>query len=171
MKLLKQHILILSLNEIVAIDVMFSIRVPSSQAVSISGERCLEAEIMMGGFREDLILPIEVWSLADYKRQWQEGLKRIIGPNPPFETSCLVTEMRVPENSGFATIWPLYRNGDRVHVQNKLIVFDGMTHSFSPSTVYVDIGPRKTKSDEGDAISEWTLLTEDLGNFLNEISF
>jgi CdiI N-terminal domain len=63
------------------------------------------------------------------------------------------------------TTWPLYREGDRVHVQNTLVFLDQLPEPFDPAQPWRSTAPREVISDDGKPISEWTTSVGALGGF------
>jgi hypothetical protein len=58
--------------------------------------------------------------------------------------------------------WVLYRDGDSVHVQNQLLIFENLMAAFEEEEPWKSIGPRKILSEEGLAISEWRVALSDI---------
>lgn len=110
---------------------------------------------------------MEFWRIEDYQGQWMEGLSAL----RDIERSCLVTAMRDPKTATFIEVWPIYRIGDHVFFQNRILFCEQMGRSFNMKTVYAAIGDRETLSDDGAPISEWSVPYESIQEFLalNEV--
>lgn len=120
--------------------------------------------ISLGEEVEYFDAPIGYWGADDYRASWSAGLRRIADGA---RISCLVVSMIDPETANFVEVWPLYRDGDVVHVQNQLIFLDQVGHDFDPSEPWNSVSPRAIADDEGEAISEWTVSVADVEEFLD----
>src|SRR5690606_13744355 len=78
-------------------------------------------QIVINDFKENVFIPVEYWSLDDYKQQWKEAIKRI---KEGREKSCLVVKIYDPKENKFIEFWSLYKRGDNVHVFNNLLAGD-----------------------------------------------
>lgn len=85
---------------------------------------------------------------------WQEAIQRL---RDGHKKSALVTSMAVPSNSFFLSWWPMYADGDRVHFQEQMLLFDQLETPFDEGNIYQSIDERKTHSEDGGTISEWTV--------------
>jgi hypothetical protein len=133
------------------------------------GEKCLGGTIRIGDFTESFEVPVDLWSVADYKRQWQEGIGRFLAGTAP---SCLVTGMRDPEQGVLITIWPLYvehENNGAVVIQHKTLFFRDIRMRFTGRNFYDLVGPREFMTEDGDPISEWVIARSSLVDFLKEL--
>ena len=115
---------------------------------------CCIGEIQIGEFKETFEMPLEYWG-EDYEKQWKEGLERLKAHNQ----SCLVVEVQDPKKAPRASVWALYKDGETVHIQNKLLFskrFADMLKKepFTLETCYNFINPRTILSDTGMKISE-----------------
>lgn len=123
------------------------------------GVMCCTGEIFINSFKETFEMPIEWWSLKDYQQQWHEGLRRIKNEN----NSCLVTEVENLEESPRVSIWPLYKVGDIVFIQQHMLFGNTFKKQlkdmpFTPKTCYNFICKRERLSDDGiTPISEWKI--------------
>jgi hypothetical protein len=94
--------------------------------------------------------PVNIWSIDEYKKQWQEGLQKILIEN----TSCIVTD--VADIGEFPTImmWDLFKEGDTVYCQGKClhrtsIPISFYEISFTVENCYKFIGKRRPKDAIG----------------------
>ena len=55
------------------------------------GELAARGRITLGGFAEEFIAPLVLWTADDYRRQWREAAERILDGSEP---TCFVTAMR-----------------------------------------------------------------------------
>ena len=106
-------------------------------------------------FWEINLMAEDYWTIADYERQWEEGLARI----KTHDTSCLVISTQHPiKNQPFVNWWVLFREGNRIIVNNRIIIEKNYTKligdkNFSPDSCYDFIEPRRKKTK----ISEWSV--------------
>jgi hypothetical protein len=126
------------------------------------GELAVYGAIQIGSFREELFISLEVWAQADYRRQWEAGLRRILSA----DRSCLITSMRDLAVSDFIDRWVLYRLGDEVVFQNQLLVTTEAPRGITESTIYDLVPPRETHTDDGQQISEWKVPLHDIYEFV-----
>lgn len=119
----------------------------------------VKGEIYIGNFKEILYIPLDWWSLNDYKKQWEEGVARLI----THDTSCLVAAIHNPHIRPYINWWLLYKADSKIYVRNQLLIEDiYLEHignqSFTIETCYNFIPPKGDKYDEdGDEISEWSV--------------
>jgi hypothetical protein len=130
--------------------------IPNSIVQENTFTYCL-GEIFIGDdFWETIAPALDYWTIADYKRQWQEGLERI----KTHDTSCLVASVQNPYLAPLINWWPLYKKGDKIFIQNELIVSEDYKkyigdNIFSPETCYNFIQPFITQDDDGTLFSTW----------------
>jgi hypothetical protein len=119
--------------------------------------------IVIGDFEETFQIPLDFWSLPEYQRSWRKAYFAI--KDDQHSRSCLVVAMTNPERSNFVTCWPLYREGEEVHVQNSLIFLDELESAFEVEEPWASLGPRRTVNEDGVEISEWTVSMNELRSF------
>jgi hypothetical protein len=103
------------------------------------------------------------WAVYDYEQSWSVGLDRLLAGE---STSCLATSITNPSSANFVEVWPLYREGNDVYVQNSLIFLDQLSHEFDPDAPWDSVGPRSVLDEDGQAISEWKVNLSDVREFL-----
>lgn len=103
------------------------------------------------------------WAAYDYEHSWSVGLDRLLAGE---STSCLATSITNPSSANFVEVWPLYREGNDVYVQNCLIFLDQLSHEFDPDAPWDSVGPRSVVDEDGQAISEWKVNLSDIREFL-----
>lgn len=115
-------------------------------------------KLSLSDYHTTLYMPLDFWTIADYKQQWKEGLKRLKDHNQ----SCLVATIHDPEMRTFVDWWLLYKVGNDVYVQNQLIIADIYQHqignkSFTIDNCYDFIQPRVINEGkkEDEKVSEW----------------
>lgn len=132
-----------------------SITVTSRKEKIIWELRAYLGKIIIGNFTETIYIPVEFWTLEDYKKQWKEGLRRI----ETEKKSCLVATVQGYDNTvSLINWWPLYKVDDKIIVENCLLVGKYLTKTldnrpFTPETCY-DFIPGKSRSKE---VSKWII--------------
>ncbi len=112
--------------------------------------------IKIGDHKESFYMPLDWWSIEDYKRQWQEGIRRLKNN----EQSCLVTSIHNPTIRPFIDWWLLYKIDNVVYVQNHMLISDIYKKqigdkNFTTQTCY-DFIPSRLKQEADDyRVSEW----------------
>lgn len=140
-----------------------------SFGIAFTGETAADDDLVAVGkitLGEDWELfhaPVHYWSAHDYEENWRAALKRLVDGE---EISCLITNMFEAKYSNFITTWPLYRIGDRVHVQNRIIFRDELDRPFDEAKPWLSVSPRETVNEDGREISEWVVSLEDVRQFL-----
>ena len=118
---------------------------------------CKRGEITLGDFKEKFIMRVDYWTIKDYKRQWKEGLERILTHN----RSCLVTDVQNPRYGPLVEMWGLYKKGNMIYIRNYLFCGDIYKKRigdkpFTPETCY-DFILNRTKNLW---VSEWVVSLE-----------
>lgn len=119
--------------------------------------------IVIGDFAETFKVPLGYWSDSDYRQNWRRAFE--ILKERPDSRSCLMASMTDPENSNFLICWPMYREGDAVHIQNAIIFMDEAGQSFDDGAPWTSIGPRHVIDEDGNRVSEWTTSMKDIEEF------
>ncbi|MFJ7271318.1 hypothetical protein ACIQV3_32530 [Streptomyces sp. NPDC099050] len=115
-------------------------------------------------FRTDLCF----WSKQDYWRSWLAAIEVL--EEQGHAASCLVTSIADPGSSHVAMCWPLYREGERVFVQNAMIIFDDLPVPFDIDRPWLSIQPHTTVDEDGNRISEWSTDMESVREFGRRIA-
>jgi hypothetical protein len=102
------------------------------------------------------------WEIDDYQKSWEAGLRRLVSGAT---ISCLATSVTDPSVAEFMEVWPLYRSGDDVYVQNHFVFLDELPHDFDPAAPWDSVLPRATVED-GRKVSEWRVGLDDIREFL-----
>jgi hypothetical protein len=119
-------------------------------------------ELKLGEHSEYFESVLEFWGLEDYERSWATGLRRLLGGA---SVSCLATSMIDPPTANFVEVWPLYRDGDDVYVQDQLIFMDQLTHQFDAAAPWESVRPRAVVNEDGQKIQEWRVNLDDVREF------
>lgn len=117
--------------------------------------------IQIGGFQEKFKISTSFWSLENYVEHWKKSILRTINGS---QKSCLITSLYDPQNANFLFWWLLYRNKNKVFIQNAILFFDQLKEPFDLKNPYTSIPPREIITDDGLTISEWSIDIDDLRN-------
>lgn len=135
----------------------FSIRIINKNEQIIDGIKGVWGEIRINNFRETFVMQTRWWSIPTYEKQWLEGLKRI----KTHSRSCLITTVQDLPNAHLINMWPLYKDGNKVFIQNYLLFgkrLENMINKkqipFTPDTCYQFI-PRRRTISERTPLSQW----------------
>jgi len=119
--------------------------------------------ISVDDFSEVFRASLGYWAPADYRRSWVRAFDVIAESEQA--AACLVTSMADPGTVDFVMCWPLYRVGDSVHIQNKLIILDQLASALDPEAPWLSIGPRVTVDEDGNPLSEWEVPFASVAEF------
>ena len=132
----------------------------SQNSEELHGQHSLWGLVTIGGFTDKFIMPLNFWSLQDYKQQWVAGIERI----KTHDISCLVATVQDLKTRPFIVLWALYKEGDTIVVRNQFVnrvtahllkLPEKFTH-FNAQTCYDFIHhPRALHDDDGKPITEW----------------
>lgn len=110
------------------------------------------------GFESDL----GTWSMADYERQWREGVARLLGGHT---SSALLTSYRGPD-AAYHFMWPVWREGTDAIFQERLLLTEQLDEPFTTDRLYEVVGERMMIDEEGQRVAEWVVPLGHLANFL-----
>jgi hypothetical protein len=139
---------------------MFDIRFTSDPPELLEGGGYgLGGDLRLGAYREGFLAPLVLWQRADYERQWAEAAARLL---EGAATSAFVTV-------AWHTWWPMWRLGDRIRVQEQLLVGEVMA-PLGPTpavhrTPYELIEPHPTDLSDGYRVSSWEITLADIAAF------
>src|SRR5579863_9497627 len=85
------------------------------------GDRAVYGKIRIDDYQETFVASLVFWSPAQYQRHWETSLRRIVAGG---DRSALITSYVEPAPGGFLYWWPLFREGQTVHLQNQMLFFD-----------------------------------------------
>jgi len=122
-------------------------------------------KIQIGDYIETFTARLTLWRSDQYEQHWRAAIERLLkGADRSALITSYVEPTRVPDN--FLMWWPLYREGETVHVQNQLLFFELLKESFSLENPWASVQSRRTVNDEGMKISEWSVAIGDFAEFL-----
>jgi len=139
-----------------------SVKVKDKSIQKIYGLNSCVGEIGIGDFKESFVMPLNWWTIEDYKKQWQEGVERIKHHN----SSCLVTTVQNLDTAPFVNWWVLYKNKKIIVVYNQILLNKILEKSksknkklsnFNTQTCYTYISPKKLFSKPNEKISKWEI--------------
>ncbi len=120
--------------------------------------------LTLGAFEEDMIADLTKWSPADYERQWLSELTQIVGSRT---RGALIVRMHDPAHPFRIDTWPMWKEGDTIFFQNRILFMLKPAKHFDPARVRVHIGKRQPHIKDGDP-SEWTVPVAAVRAFINE---
>jgi len=122
--------------------------------------------IQIGSWSEPFVCDTEYWSSSEYIRHWRDSIGRIVGRS---QKSALLVSMGDPERMNFLRWWAMYRDGDTVVFQEQMFFLRSPhDRTFSAQSIETFVSERKTMSDDGDSVSEWSIPVEALAEFLGQ---
>jgi hypothetical protein len=121
---------------------MFAIRLLPPAQVGLDGQRL--GEIVAGDFRETFACHSD--NFAGLEAHWRERLRALVNGEPA---------VVLRHNPQFA--WVVYREGARCYIQQRLSI-DGS---------FTNLLPRVTRTEDGDAVSEWAASLTAVVEFLS----
>jgi hypothetical protein len=136
---------------------------PGEAGEANSGTAEGSGRITIDGFTETFRVPLGFWDESGYRRSWRQAFQVLDAD--PRATSCLMTAMTDPRNSNFLACWPMYREGENVHIQNAIIFLPETGKAFDPNGPWDHVAPRRGTDEDGNKISEWTTSMDSLREF------
>jgi hypothetical protein len=143
---------------------------PNSFAIWITDEESEDEQtaigcVQIGQFAERFLITLNYWDEATFERKWREAVTRLIlGAN----AVGLMTWMTAPGVKDNGRAWILYREGQRVFIQDKIFIVSNESPKFDEEEHLVAIPPRITIDEDGLKISEWETGIQCLINYLAE---
>lgn len=120
--------------------------------------------IRLNGLSERFECPLDYWDKTAYFSQWYQGILWSIDEQLD---SCLITSITDPLTANFLLWWPMYVEGSEVVFQNQVYFFGENEAIFDVENPYRSISPRRSVSEEGRKISEWTVAVSDLRKWID----
>jgi hypothetical protein len=118
--------------------------------------------ICFGTLDENFESSLHRWSREEYESSWVEAASAVWRG----ENAAFITEFSLPQDNNRLWWWPLYRDGDVVHIQMHLLIFDHLDKPFDPSQPFASLRPRITHNEDGQLLSEWTVGIEEFRPFV-----
>ena len=128
-------------------DIRFVSRTPEPQE---EGWDAVWGEIRLGNYAEGFRSPLGPWAPADYEHQWREAAARLLAGRP----------------AAFWTVpwqfwWVMWPEGGEAVVHEEILLADRVAaggYTTEPPAGYAPyelIGPRESRTEDGEPISEW----------------
>ena len=141
---------------------MFYIGFTSAARTDDAGWHHAVGALTLGRATEGFESDLGSWSMADYERQWREGVARLLGGHA---SSALLTSYHGAD-AGHHVLGPVWREGTTAIFQQRLQRTEQLAEAFDPTRLYDIVGERVMINDEGQRVSEWAVPLGDLANFL-----
>ena len=116
------------------------------------------AELRVGGARLRFRLDLSRWSVAQYERQWQHGIKRLVGGA---SSSALVSRYAGHGDTPHM-LWALWRVDRTVYVQSQCLIVAELELPFDPSAPYAHVGERVPVTECALPLPEWSVAAEEV---------
>jgi len=134
----------------------------TSKRIGLHGCRGYKGSISIGDMRESIYCPVTTWSIREYKKQWDTAIDRL----KTHTTSCLITGFIIKNGKPELEWWPMYKVENKIYIQNQWLWGENYEERiggkpFTIETCYDFIPPRRTTTDEGQMISEWSVPYEE----------
>ena len=135
----------------------------TDEAVPESDGNAVYGHIRIEDYAETFIASLACWTPAQYEKHWREACQRLIDGRQDSAVICSYVESSLSE---FLVWWPLYRDGQVVHVQNELLIYSQLSKPFSIEDPWSSIRERRIATDDGSAISEWDTSIQSIHELL-----
>jgi hypothetical protein len=137
-------------------DIAFLDRGPERQE---DGWYALRGRIVLGEFSEEFLAPLDHWSAADYQLHWVEAARRLV--HGGYDRTGFLTS--------FQFLWMMWRDGDDVRVQEKMLIDETLLAPFDPKNPYLQIDEYTGLTEDGMPLSEWRVAIDDVREFLDRL--
>jgi len=157
---------IVSAARLVAVERLFDLSFSQGPAVTDDGWWRAVAIIRLGEARDDFEVGLEWWGRTAYEQQWLGAAKRLVAGA---DRVMFLVSYNGPD-AAFHFAWSAWREGNRVHVQNYLVLTEDLPTPFDPDDADRFAGERQTVSEDGEPISEWHVRLADVQAFVERRS-
>lgn len=144
---------------------MFYIGFTTAPRIDEEGWQHALGGIELGDHSDAFAADLRFWSVTGYEAQWREAVARLAAGRT---SSALVTSYRGP-GAAFHSMWPMWRVGQTVYVQERLVLDDTIDATDDAEAFYSRVGDRNTQSEDGDTISDWHVPFADVLAFLGSV--
>jgi hypothetical protein len=145
---------------------MFDIHL-TQEIVPESDGFALYGKIQIDGYVETFIASLVNWTRSQYEMHWLNACQRMIDGETQ---TVLITTYVEPSISEFLMWWPLYREGDIVHVRNEILIYETLNRPFDVEHPWAFIRKREIFED-GYKIPEWNTQIQSIKEFIDRRSF
>lgn len=136
---------------------MFDIYFLDSDPSARRRKKVLRGRIVLGDYSEEFDTYLDVWNRDLFELHWLGAARRLVDDRES-STAFFTTT--------FQSFWSMWRRGDAVLVNERLLVKDTLIAPFDPAHLYRQVGRYRRYSD-GQPISQWVLKLSDLRRFIN----
>jgi hypothetical protein len=120
--------------------------------------------IVLGDFSEHFSAPLTIWTENEYRRQWRDGLERLVQGT---RTSCLVTAIVDPRSTeDNLELWPMWLFGDEVRVHQVVFLPGKSLVRFELADPYAHVEVYESRSTGDFGVSEWRVSLAEVRSFL-----
>lgn len=117
--------------------------------------------ITLDNLRENFLAAAWLWDSEKYKSQWQKAATSLVSGA---DRTAFVTSFVHPD-ADHNVVWPAWRIGSLVYIQNRLLFRDQIHRVFDVDRIEEYIGDRQTVIEGGTSISEWTVSLSDIASY------
>ena len=139
---------------------MFDLRFVGGAEGDVNAARGL---ITLGDHAQGFASALDLWGRRDYEAQWMAAARRLLEGE---DRSAFFTSVRDPATVEHLQWWPVWREGERLYVQEHLLMLKQLEPPFNLSDPFVHIHERQQISEGGHRISEWRLRLADMAEFV-----
>lgn len=130
---------------------LFRIRIYTPPIVNDAGWPHAGTELIAGATRLHRRVDLRYWRIADYERQWREGIARLVNGA---ESSALMLGFAGPGDASHS-MWALWREAPSVYIQPHCVLGALLDDPFDPRTPYEHVGARIPVTQNGLPMDEW----------------
>jgi hypothetical protein len=116
--------------------------------------------IVLGDFSEEFLAAASLWEPTAYQGQWQAAARALVADA---DRTAFVTSFVHPD--GLNTIWPAWKLGHLVYVQNRLLDRSQLASILDVARIAEVVGDREVVSEDGEPLSEWVVTLDDVAAF------
>jgi hypothetical protein len=130
---------------------LFRIRIYTPALVNEAGWPHAGAELTAGVTRLHHRVDLRYWRIADYQRQWREGIARLVNGA---HSSALMSSF---SGAGDAPhlMWALWRQGAHIYIQSHCVLPAHLAAPFDPRAPYEHVGARIPITENHLPMDEW----------------
>jgi hypothetical protein len=120
--------------------------------------------ITLQNFVETDCADFSSWSTRDYEAQWLTELNAI---STSRDRGGLITSIHDPSDAYRVWIWPMWKEGENVYFQSRLLFMLEPEPRFDPSRVGDYVGDHQLISEDGEPLSQWIVSLTSIRDFLD----
>jgi hypothetical protein len=145
---------------------MFDIELAADPEVDEEGWWHALGRIRLGRDEDAFEVSLEWWGPAAYERQWLAAARRLAAG----ATRVMFLASYNGPDAAFHFRWPAWRDGDRVCLQNHLILTAQLAAPFDPDEADRFVRERAEVDEDGHQVSEWEVCLSDVRAFVERRS-